>query len=155
MEDQWFEGAITRFNKTKRRHRVEYPDGDHEWINLADQSERVQIVTENGVTMFSNYSTPSLERRKERAEAKRVKLNANKKREEENWAMVGIDPDTSKMRWINNTNGEMRMQADDYNDWIMFTDLDGCMAFKHVATGEVEEKVFFRTECGLMIALRC
>ena len=30
MEDAFFEGTITRYNKTKNRHRIEYDDGDAE-----------------------------------------------------------------------------------------------------------------------------
>ena len=43
MEDKFFEGTITRYNKTKNRHRIEYDDGDHEWIDLREEEERVQL----------------------------------------------------------------------------------------------------------------
>lgn len=45
LEDVWYEGVVTRYNKTKKRHRVEYTDGsgDHEWIDLTQEEDRVQV----------------------------------------------------------------------------------------------------------------
>lgn len=53
--EQWYEGGITRFNKTKKKHRVEYSDGDHEWINLNDEHDRVQILEGDTWVMFNMY----------------------------------------------------------------------------------------------------
>ncbi len=73
--DEWFRALVTRFNKTKRRHRIEYPDGDHEWINFTEESDRVQVEDEDGgVVMFNAYTTPEMEARQQRAAAKNAKV---------------------------------------------------------------------------------
>lgn len=55
LEQQWFSGVITRYNRVKNRHRVEYEDGDHEWLCFHTEDSRIQLF--NGycwcmVTMF-------------------------------------------------------------------------------------------------------
>lgn len=55
LEQQWFSGAIVRYNRVKNKHRVEYDDGDHEWLCFHSEGSRVQLF--NGycwcmVTMF-------------------------------------------------------------------------------------------------------
>ncbi|GMF48595.1 unnamed protein product [Phytophthora fragariaefolia] len=44
LEQRWFDGRVTRYNWKKERHRIDYDDGDHEWLSVfrADSS-RVQI----------------------------------------------------------------------------------------------------------------
>ena len=49
LQDCWYGGIITKYHRRKRRHRVEYDDGDHEWINLQDECDRVQVQHEDGL----------------------------------------------------------------------------------------------------------
>ncbi|POM61957.1 hypothetical protein PHPALM_28945 [Phytophthora palmivora] len=44
LEQRWFDGRVTRYNCKKDRHRIDYDDGDHEWLSVfhAD-STRVQL----------------------------------------------------------------------------------------------------------------
>jgi hypothetical protein len=44
LEQRWFDGRVTRYNWMKDRHRIDYDDGDHEWLSVfrADSS-RVQL----------------------------------------------------------------------------------------------------------------
>lgn len=58
VQDCWYEGTITRYHRRKRRHRVEYDDGDHEWINLLDECDRVQVQQEDG--LWNMVSPPCL-----------------------------------------------------------------------------------------------
>ena len=44
----WYEGQVTRYHRRKRRHRVEYDDGDHEWMDLAAEGDRVQLQMDDG-----------------------------------------------------------------------------------------------------------
>jgi hypothetical protein len=44
----WYEGQVTRYHRRKRRHRVEYDDGDHEWMDLAVEGDRVQLQMDDG-----------------------------------------------------------------------------------------------------------
>lgn len=55
LEQQWFNGVITKYNRVKNKHRVEYDDGDHEWLCFYTEGLRIQLF--NGycwcmVTMF-------------------------------------------------------------------------------------------------------
>jgi len=52
---QWYEGTITRYNKSKKKHRIEYSDGDHEWINLRDEHDRIQLYIGETWIMFDMY----------------------------------------------------------------------------------------------------
>lgn len=53
-QDCWYCGSVTRYHRRKDRHRVEYDDGDHEWINLGNECDRVQVQQEDGLwTMVS------------------------------------------------------------------------------------------------------
>jgi hypothetical protein len=40
---EWFRGTVVRFNKRKQRHRVDYPDGDHEWLDFSAEGDRIQV----------------------------------------------------------------------------------------------------------------
>jgi hypothetical protein len=57
LEDAWFNGRITRFNRGKDKHRVEYDDGDHEWLSLAVARDRhrVQLFTGHCWCMLSMF----------------------------------------------------------------------------------------------------
>jgi hypothetical protein len=48
-QDCWYLGTVARYHRRKRRHRVEYDDGDHEWINFTDECDRVQVQQEDGL----------------------------------------------------------------------------------------------------------
>ena len=43
MEDEFFEGEITDYHVKKSKYRVQYDDGEHEWINLREEQDRVMI----------------------------------------------------------------------------------------------------------------
>ncbi|GLE10378.1 hypothetical protein PINS_up022479 [Pythium insidiosum] len=43
LEQQWFTGRVTRYNHSKDKHRVDYDDGDHEWLRVATEGDRVQV----------------------------------------------------------------------------------------------------------------
>jgi hypothetical protein len=49
VQGQWFEGLVTRYHRRKKRHRVEYDDGDHEWISFETDGDRVQVQLPDGV----------------------------------------------------------------------------------------------------------
>ncbi|DBA02343.1 TPA: hypothetical protein N0F65_007162 [Lagenidium giganteum] len=53
MERRWFDGRITRFNRVKCKHRIEYDDGDHEWLHLASQADRIQLFNDYCWCMYS------------------------------------------------------------------------------------------------------
>lgn len=48
VQGAWYEGSITNYHKRKKRHRVDYDDGDHEWVNLLNECDRVQVQLDDG-----------------------------------------------------------------------------------------------------------
>jgi len=48
VQGLWYEGTVVDFHRKKRRHRVEYDDGDHEWVDFNLDHERVQVLLEDG-----------------------------------------------------------------------------------------------------------
>lgn len=43
LEQQWFTGSITRYNRSKDKHRIEYEDGDHDWLAVHLEKDRIQV----------------------------------------------------------------------------------------------------------------
>ena len=41
-DNYWYEGALVRYNKTKNRWRIDYDDGDHEWLDIRPANVMVQ-----------------------------------------------------------------------------------------------------------------
>lgn len=68
MEESWFPGIITKWNKHKKRHRIDYEDGDHEWIDVVHEHARVQILEKlpdgNIWCMMHDYEPPVLKLRR-------------------------------------------------------------------------------------------
>jgi len=71
--DKYFTGTVTKFNVSKTKWRVDYDDGDHEWINLEKHSDRVLLLSNGSWKDFRMYQPPVLtdrwvrdERRKQR-----------------------------------------------------------------------------------------
>lgn len=60
-QDVWYNGWISDYHKLKRRHRVEYDDGDHEWLSLTRDYERVQVMLDDGsYVMYNIYQPPEV-----------------------------------------------------------------------------------------------
>ena len=68
MEHAWYDGVITKWSKKHKRHRVDYDDGDHEWIDLRAEETRVQILDHDRESQhwvqYQYYEPPLLERRR-------------------------------------------------------------------------------------------
>ncbi|KAH8043356.1 hypothetical protein JL722_15257 [Aureococcus anophagefferens] len=76
MMDEWYEGTLAKYHRRKKRFRVEYHDGDHEWLNLDANMERLQLFDANGDWAEMQYARrPALDarlaRRQDRLDLKR------------------------------------------------------------------------------------
>lgn len=63
VQSAWYEGTVTRYHIRKGRHRIEYDDGDHEWMNLEAEGERVQVLAEDNTWILVRktiYRHPSM-----------------------------------------------------------------------------------------------
>lgn len=55
VQGTWYEGTIGDFKKKKKKHLVNYDDGDHEWIILENEADRVQIQLPDGTWSMVSF----------------------------------------------------------------------------------------------------
>ena len=80
LEEEWFEGVLARFHRRRRKYRVEYIDGDHEWIDVDEAADRLQLYDASGSWSDFNVALrPALvERQNKRAEKADIKVRARR-----------------------------------------------------------------------------
>lgn len=135
--DAWYEGTLGRFNKRRRRYRVEYYDGDREWLDLDANADRVQLFDGTGQwAMLDRAFRPQLEeQRKQRADLKaREQRSARLREESERWEVLDND---DRSRWFNSLTGQVKVLHDDAHWWIEAADDQGLFCFQHAETGQV------------------
>jgi hypothetical protein len=136
VQQQWYEGSITRFHNMKHRHRIEYDDGDHEWIDLDAEQDRVQLQEDDGswimYQVYNNADTLEEWRKMEDARGrnkhlKQAFIDANQ------WKVISDDhrPD---IIYISTITGEIRTGVDDALDWQVQDDGQGFPSFYNMMT---------------------
>jgi hypothetical protein len=92
-EARWFPGVAVRYNRSKGRHRVEYDDGDHEWVDLLAERDRVQVLEQDVWIMLQYYVPPDVRevhaRRRERHRREHALDKA--RREDAEWVPLADD----------------------------------------------------------------
>ena len=162
LMDAWYEGTLAKYHRRKKRYRVEYHDGDHEWLNLESNMDRVQLFDANGEWSELQYAfRPALEarqRRKDDREALR-KRSALLEEETRAWEIIG-EPEKDEMnsydeeaevakpladrfgdkppkeKWLNTMTGEIKFLSDDAIWWMESRDEHKNFCFEHGETGE-------------------
>jgi len=137
----WYEGTLTDFHKRKKRFRVEYDDGDHEWMNLEENQERVQIQMDDGswimVLMFKSAGEQDELRKTE----KKASETASKKQAFEDadcWQIIQHDYDEEHpLMYMSTKTGEIRAGSVDAREWVIQADEFGYPCFYNVETGDV------------------
>eukprot|EP01038_Epipyxis_sp_PR26KG_P005005 gene5005-6990_t len=120
----------------KKRHRIEYDDGDHEWINLAQECERVQIQQHDGAwIMYVLYKSSALINEISKAQSKKQKENFKKQAYEDalQWKLV-TDSKSENLMFLSNKTGEIRTGLKDAMDWIIQDDGLGFPCFYNART---------------------
>jgi len=139
MQDQYYDGMITRYNRTKRRHRVEYQDGDHEWINLGAEKNRVQLYNGQAWVEYDQYETPELLAKREAARDLKMRQRVTKEIFDERRSWMPLAPierdDAVLVRWVHKDTGEMKIGHEDFDKWEEGTDRDGVLYWRHAETG--------------------
>eukprot|EP00981_Chlorochromonas_danica_P004846 scaffold974_cov176-Ochromonas_danica.AAC.3 len=139
VQAAWYEGSITRYHKRKNRHRVEYDDGDHEWINCDQECERVQIQAADGAwVMYQMYQTEDKidEIRKAQDKAKTEEYKEQAFRDAMQWKSF-TDDETKDVMFLSQLTGELRTGAPFALDWIVQDDGYGFPCFVNSVTGAV------------------
>ena len=152
LEEQWFEGVLARFHRRRRKYRVEYIDGDHEWIDVDEAADRLQLYDASGSWSDFNVAVrPALaERQNKRAEKADIKVRARRLEEETRaWTVLpekesddeydddddeaALERARAKMevaktgkreRWTNSLTGEIRFLSQDAAFWMESRDAD-------------------------------
>ncbi|KAJ1415988.1 hypothetical protein B484DRAFT_401290 [Ochromonadaceae sp. CCMP2298] len=140
VQSVWYEGNITQYHKRKRRHRVEYDDGDHEWVNLQQECDRVQVMLEEeGLwTMYAMYQSEAMVGEQRKREERRNKQNFQQIafRDANQWRSF-VDDKTHVVMFLSTINGEIRTGVLDSLNWVVQDDGIGFPCFYNVETAEV------------------
>ena len=137
MQSQWFLAVVTKYHRIKFRHRIDYDDGDHEWINIEKEKDRVQVELEDGGwVMYQMFRPPDMvsdwEKRKQRREHEDFKALAWK--DAQQWRALA-DSSREKILFISDTTGEMRTGHEDAMSWVIQDDGFGLPTFYNARTG--------------------
>ncbi|GMH94441.1 hypothetical protein TrST_g2725 [Triparma strigata] len=126
MNDESFTGKVTKYNKSKKRWRVNYKDGDHEWIDFEVEHERVQVYSDGSWKMFKLYQPPIVgvirdkvtKRKNEEADMLRLKRIA------ESWVKLGYDEEHEYYRYYSILRDETRhnKHGEDFEKWEIKTE---------------------------------
>lgn len=157
VQGMWYEGTITRFNKRKHRHKVEYDDGDTEWIDFDSERDRVQVSEEDGSwVMYLMYAPQGIaheEYRKETENAGRAKFKTQAFEDAGQWDIIYHDSRNKgaptphpgedeadigpEIMWISNKSGEIRTGAEGCEHWAIQDDGHGFPCFFNEISGKV------------------
>mmetsp|Transcript_21048 Transcript_21048/g.35302 ORF Transcript_21048/g.35302 Transcript_21048/m.35302 type:complete len:1089 (-) Transcript_21048:242-3508(-) len=138
VQNVWYEGTITDYHKRKRRHRVAYDDGDHEWLNLQSECDRVQIMLDDGLwTMYAMYQSEAMLNEWRKKDAKREKENfqAEAFRDANQWKSF-VDDATGAVMFLSTIHGEIRTGVATALDWVVQDDGIGFPCFYNIQTAE-------------------
>jgi hypothetical protein len=131
VQGNWYEGSITRYHKRKQRYRVEYDDGDHEWINFISEADRVQIQLADGsYAMYNMYEFEAKadEVRKQTEKMQRDEYKAQAFRDAKQWRPF-TDDHTGQIMFFSELTGELRSASYNANEWLVQDDGYGFPCF--------------------------
>lgn len=140
VQGEWFEGTVARYHVRKNRYRIEYDDGDHEWMHLEHEKERVQIQLDDGSwTMFLLFQPDSVKAQMEKiAERRRIhEYQEQAYRDAQQWRVVSDDPN-EKLMFISDITGVIRTGAPDAMQWVIQDDGNGYPCFYNISTGDID-----------------
>jgi len=134
----WYEGTLSDFHKRKRRFRVDYDDGDHEWMNLEENQERVQIQLEDGswimVLMYKSGGEQD-ELRKTEKKASETAFKKQAFEDAECWQVIQHDIDEEHpLMYMSTKTGEIRAGSINARSWVIHADDFGYPCFYNVET---------------------
>lgn len=131
VQGTWYEGTIVKYHKRKRRHRIEYDDGDHEWLNLANEGERVQIQLDDGTyAMYAMYEAEARVDEVRKVEDKRARddYKAQAFKDARQWRAF-TDDHSGTVMFYSEFTGELRAAALGALDWVVQDDGFGFPCF--------------------------
>ena len=136
----WYEGEIGRYHRRKRRHRVNYDDGDHEWLELEVERDRIQIQQADGSWVdYINYRPPEMLEEWRKIEKKRETEDYRKQafKDASQWRVLKSDH-TDQIMFVSDLTGEIRTGVDEADNWVVQDDGHGFPCFYNVVSGATE-----------------
>jgi hypothetical protein len=140
-QDAWFEGYTSVYHRRKGRFRIDYDDGDHEWLDIGKNEDRVQIMANDGSwVMLNMHRSDELlhEKNKKMAALHNMDAKADAWRDARQWTRISEEGDL-KIMFISDITGAIRAGVEDANYWSIQDDGMGFPCFYNV---ETQEKVF-------------
>jgi hypothetical protein len=138
-QGEWFEGHITKYHFRKKRHRIDYDDGDYEWLDVMKESDRIQVLETDGVwTMISLYKPYEVLREIEKSDFKiqNALLKEQAYNDAKQWRIITDDRNTNVIMYISDVNGLIRTGAPKCRDWVIHDDGFGFPCFYNTVTGK-------------------
>jgi hypothetical protein len=140
VQQIWYEGTVTRYNRRKHRHKIEYDDGDTEWINFDEERDRVQVQQSDGSwVMYIIFHPPALrdEMRKGNEKAERDAFKKQAHEDATQWDIIHDPKDEEVVMFISNKTGEIRAGAPNAKHWIVEDDGHGFPRFFNTINQDV------------------
>jgi IQ calmodulin-binding motif/Leucine Rich repeat len=142
LQQCYYSGVIARYNRAKGKHRIEYSDGEHEWLVLEEEKNRLTLEVNGAWIQFINYIDPAEVELKQQVEVLRAKQrrNAPMLEHEQGWYKV-YDETLQITKWYNttttnNSTSEALIAKIDADDWQLL-ELDTAeLAYVNSVTGE-------------------
>lgn len=138
----WYQGTVTQYNRKKDRHRIDYDDGDHEWLNFSVEAERIQIQLDDGSwTMYALYHPPVKIDEWNKVDEKKRLMEVKKQswRDANQWSIASNDVQPSAgCMYISSITGELRAGTKDSSSWVVQDDGYGFPSFYNIYTTAVE-----------------
>ncbi|CAM9124513.1 unnamed protein product, partial [Hapterophycus canaliculatus] len=136
------QGLITRLNRKRVKHRVEFDSGGRKWINLDEDEDTIMVRANNAWVQLRNYVEPAVAKARARKEALSRKRRANQhlfNREERQDASTNhlYDETTGTLRFLDPKTGDIFAAMEDAAQWTMEQDDAGDIIFFHRETQEV------------------
>jgi len=140
-QNEWYEGYTSIYHRRKGRFRIDYDDGDHEWLDIIKNEDRVQIQAKDGSwVMLNMHRSDELlhEQNKKVAALHNIDAKAEAWRDTRQWTRISEEGDP-KVMYISDITGAIRAGVEDANQWSIQDDGMGFPCFYHV---EHQVKVF-------------
>jgi hypothetical protein len=139
VQGAWYEGTVTRFHRRTHRHRIDYDDTDHEWIDFDTEYDRVQVQNESGSwLMYLSFTSEGRSDDNRRLQQMQDEVEFKKQAyiDAGQWDAVRDDYNGSAV-YMSSINGEIRMGAHGCEQWVIQDDGYGGPCFFNTHTGEI------------------
>ena len=137
-QDAWFEGYTSVYHRRKGRFRVDYDDGDHEWLDIVKNEDRVQIQAADGSwVMLNMHRSDEIvhEKNKKMAALHNIDAKADAWRDARQWTRISEEADKNIV-FISDITGAIRGGTEDANFWSIQDDGLGFPCFINTVTNE-------------------